>query len=396
MDYCVIDVSSGSLSMIVASAEKNKCEIVFKERMAISLVHYFDGHCLSARGIDKLIECLHSMKETGKRLGAARCYLISTAALRHIENFEEVRLRVLEETGLPVNFIDGSTEAYCDYVANVYYAAYDCPVLIDLGGKSIEICDLGKKTREEMRCFSFGLLDLCRKFVREIYPDKEEAKAIRKFIERKFDRAGIPGEGVYATAVMVGATNAAIYDVYADFADKKSSEVRSIRYKKFKKLAEHLLTGEDRSGLILNNAPEKVHLIGVAAVVLKTLFKRFGVDNIVVSERGVKEGYLELVLRGEETGLYYDFSKGGVDGTERIVPPLMRTQKILPDAKAEPTRSSRGGKHSEKRAKDKTEVGRTGTEKAPAARRRGRPAKTALPAAAPSKKESKTKQTEEK
>ena len=227
-------------------------------------------------------------------------------------------------------------------------------------------------------------------------PDKEEAKAIRKFIERKFDRAGIPGEGVYATAVMVGATNAAIYDVYADFADKKSSEVRSIRYKKFKKLAEHLLTGEDRSGLILNNAPEKVHLIGVAAVVLKTLFKRFGVDNIVVSERGVKEGYLELVLRGEETGLYYDFSKGGVDGTERIVPPLMRTQKILPDAKAEPTRSSRGGKHSEKRAKDKTEVGRTGTEKAPAARRRGRPAKTALPAAAPSKKESKTKQTEEK
>ena len=204
MNYSVIDVSSGSLSMIVASAEKNKSEILFKERVAISLVHYLDGHCLSARGIDKLVECLRGMKETCERLGAARCYLISTAALRHIENFEEVRLRVLEETGLPVNFIDGSTEAYCDYVANVYYSSYERPVLIDLGGKSIEICDLGKKSREEMRCFSFGLLDLYRKFVKNIYPDEGEAKAIRKFVNRKFDREGIPETGVYATAVMVG------------------------------------------------------------------------------------------------------------------------------------------------------------------------------------------------
>ena len=326
MNYAVIDISSSSLSMIVASSNKNKSEIIFKERVAISLVHYLYGHCLSARGIDKLAECLHGMKETCERLGAKRCYLISTAALRHIENFEEVRMRVLEETGLPVNFIDGSTEAYCDYVANIYYSTYERPVLIDLGGKSIEICDLGSKTGGEMRCLPFGLLDLYRKFVRNIYPDEEEAKAIRKAVNRKLDGAGLPEKGVYSTAVMVGAANSAMYEIYADFVNEKSAQTRMIVYKKFKKLVAHLLTGEDRSKLILNNAPEKFHLIGVAAVVLKTLFKRFGVDNIVVSERGVKEGYLELVLRGEETGLYYDFSKKAVDGTERAVPPLMTTQ----------------------------------------------------------------------
>lgn len=326
MNYSVIDISSSSLSMIVASTEKNKTEIVFKDRVALSLVHYLYGHCLSARGIDKLVDCLRGMKETCERLGSERCYLISTAALRHIENFEEVRLRVLQDTGLPVNFIDGSTEAYCDYVANIYYSSCERPVLIDLGGKSIEICDLGKQSREEMRCFSFGLLDLYRKFVKNIYPDEEEAKAIRKFVGRKFDRADIPAAGVYSTAVMVGATNAAMYDIYADFADEKATEVKTIRYKKFKKLVGRLLTGEDRSKLILNNAPEKFHLVGVAAVVLKFLFKRFGVDNIVVSDRGVKEGYLELVLRGEETGLYYDFRKKTVDGSERVLPPLIDTQ----------------------------------------------------------------------
>ena len=82
----------------------------------------------------------------------------------------------------------------------------------------------------------------------------------------------------------------------------------------------HLLTGEDRSRLVLNNAPEKLYLIGSAAIVLKLLFKRFGVDHILVSDRGVKEGYLQLVLEGRECGLYYDFTSDGVGGSERVWP----------------------------------------------------------------------------
>ncbi len=334
MNYSVIDVSSSSLSLIVAAADGKKSEILFKDRVAISLVHYLYDHRLSARGMDKLVECLRGMKDACEQLGAGRCYLISTAALRHIENFEEVRARVLGETGLPVNFIDGPTEAYCDYVANFYYSSYERPVLIDLGGKSIEICDLGKRTREEMHCLPFGLYDLYHKFVKNIYPDEKEAKAIRKFVARKLDRTGIPGEGVYSTAIMVGASNAAMYEIYADFADEKQTEVRTVRYKKFKKLVGHLLAGEDRSKLILNNAPERFHLVGVAAIVLKFLFKRFAVDNIVVSDRGVKEGYLELVLRGEETGLYYDFEKKAVDGAERVLPsPTAEGQAERPSAR---------------------------------------------------------------
>ena len=68
---------------------------------------------------------------------------------------------------------------------------------------------------------------------------------------------------------------------------------------------------------MLNNAPEKLYLIGSAAIVLKHLFKRFGVDNIVVSDRGVKEGYLQLVLEGKETGAYYEFVRNSSDGEAR-------------------------------------------------------------------------------
>ena len=315
MKYSVIDISSSSLSLIVANADGKKTEIVFKDRVSLYLFPHLEGKSLSPRGIDKLTDALSLMKEKCASLGVEACYVISTAALRFIENYEEVRRAVTDRTGLAVNFVDGATEAYCDYVANAYYAGFERPVLIDLGGKSLEICDLSKKEKEDMLCFNFGLIDLHRKFVKKYQPDEDDAKDIKKYVKNRFSRASLPEKDVYATAVLVGPTNCALYDIYAEFTQSKAEDgVKKVDFKKFKKLVKHLLSGADRSGLILNNAPEKLAVIGPAAIVLKILFKRFGVDNIVVSDKGVKEGYLQLVLEGRESGAYYDFAEGKIVG----------------------------------------------------------------------------------
>lgn len=371
MKYSVIDISSSSISMIVAESEGGKTEVVFKERSSLTLVHYLEDGALSERGVQRLVEMLLRYKDMSAGLGVERCYLIATAALRHVRNFDEVAAAVLAETGLTVNLIDGETEAYCDYIANIYYKSFDRPVLIDLGGKSIEICDLSKTSKEEMMSIPFGLIDLYRKFVSAIYPDEKEAKDIRRYANKRFDEAGLPEDGVYSTAVIVGATGAAIYDIYAEFSDEKlASDVRTIRRKKFKKLVDHLLTGEDRSRLVLNNAPEKLYLIGSAAIVLKLLFKRFDVENIIVSERGVKEGYLQLVLEGKESGAYYDFVRGGADGEARKLPEAKE-----PEKKTKSTAKRKGAKPSEKAKKGTSDEKRADAEKP--AKRRGRPKKTA-------------------
>ncbi len=340
MKYSVIDISSSSLSLIVANADGRKTEIVFKDRVSLYLFPHLEGKSLSPRGIDKLTDALSLMKEKCASLGVEACYVISTAALRFIENYEEVRRAVTDRTGLAVNFVDGATEAYCDYVANAYYANFERPVLIDLGGKSLEICDLSKKEKEDMLCFNFGLIDLHRKFVKKYQPDEDEAKDIKKYVKNRFSRASLPEKDVYATAVLVGPTNCALYDIYAEFTQSKAEDgVKKVDFKKFKKLVKHLLSGADRSGLILNNAPEKLAVIGPAAIVLKILFKRFGVDNIVVSDKGVKEGYLQLVLEGRESGAYYDFAEGKIVG-EATSPRVEEEQK--PAAEETPAPKRRG------------------------------------------------------
>ena len=347
MKYSVIDISSSSLSLTVAETDGNPdtTEIVFKDRANLSLPYYLVGDKLSARGIDKLLDALAVAKEKCSKLGVNACWLISTAAMRSISNFDEVAAAVEEHTGLRINFLDGGTEAYCDYIANRRYAACDRAVLVDLGGKSIEICDLSKSEKSDMLCLDFGIMDLHHKFVSRLQPTEGEADDVKKYVKSKFDDAGLPCGDTFATVVLVGATNRAVYDVYAEYAGESAEDgVMTIDRKKFKKMVKYLLTDAERSGLILKTAPEKLSFVIPAAIVLKTLFKRFGADNIVVSDSGVKEGYLRLVLDGSESGEYYDFISALAVAASAPAAPKKRGRKPGAKSASKKTPAKRGRK----------------------------------------------------
>ena len=309
MKYAVIDISSSNTSMIVAEVNDRITEVIFRDRTSLTLQHYMEGRKLSSRGIDKVVESVQAMKDKCVSLGADVLYVISTAALRLVENFEEVGAAVLNRTGVPINAVDGQKEALCDYIANRFYSAYERAVLVDIGGASVEVCDLSAESAD--RCsLDFGIYTLHRKSVEKIQPDEEEAKRIKKYIGRKLDKAELPGKDSFVTVVLCGTVTLALYDIYTAFAGSKGEpSERAMDGKKFKKLAKHLVGGHDRSKLILEVAPERLYSVGIAALIVRTIARRFGAENILVSDRGVKEGYLQLVLDGREQGAYFDFAK---------------------------------------------------------------------------------------
>lgn len=311
MKYSVIDISSNSLSYIVAEAENGSLKTLLKDRTSLSMPYYMSRGKLTARGKDKLTDALGKMKTACSEAGADKCYVIATAALRNIDNFAEAAEEILAKTGLTVNLVDGETEAYCDYEANAGRFG-DKAVLVDLGGKSTEICALDGKSG--FYCLDTGLIDLRRRFVGKIQPTEKEAKKMGRYFRGCLDDACVPKEGVFDTVVLVGATDNAVAEIYFD-----SFDGAPIERKKFSELVRRLITGADRSELILKTAPEKVHLIIPAAIALKKLFKRFGAERIVTSDVGVKEGYLMLALRGGITGSAFDFAQGKSVGDPRSV-----------------------------------------------------------------------------
>ena len=399
MKYAVIDISSSSISL--TAADDKGGEPFFRARESLTLLHYMDGHALSRRGIEKLIEAVLAMQEKCRSVGVDMLYLISTAALRAVLNIEEVHEEIFSATGIPLNFIDGETEAYCDYVANRSYGeAEGGAVLLDVGGASTEICDLSHEDREGLCCLDFGILTLRKKFVEKIQPGAEEAERIRKFLKKRFKKAGLPKKGAFDTIVLAGATNLALYAVYAEFTKTHTVGERVMDLKKFRKLTEHLLSGAGRAKLILDVAPDKLYAVGLAAVVAEALCKRFGAEKIVVSNKGVKEGYLELVRSGSFRGAYYDFSQeagakarsvpqSAAEGVSAGPRKERKAGAEIPSAAqgAEPAaqpakRRGRPAKAKEEGAEPAARPAATG--EAQPAKRRGRPAKTKEEGAEPS------------
>ncbi len=309
MKLAVIDLSSTGVSTVIADGDKTTgiFETVYKDRANIAITEYFEGRAISQRGIEKIIDGLITARSTVKAMGAEECYVISTAALRNVDNIEEVAEKVRLRTGMVINHLDGKTEAYCDFVSNRKYSAYDRVILIDIGGGSVELCDFSKERKSEMVCLEFGPIKLRDKYVRDIYPTEDEAKRVRKYLDKKSDEADLPGKGRFSTAVLVGSINEALYGAYREFCEKEKLGA-DFTYGKYKKFVDMLLTSPDRTRLIMKAAPEKIHVLPVAALILKELIKRFKPDNIVISDCGVKEGYLALVASGEERGVSMDLT----------------------------------------------------------------------------------------
>ncbi|HIU58782.1 MAG TPA: hypothetical protein IAC57_01645 [Candidatus Scatosoma pullistercoris] len=371
MKYAIIDISSSSISLLVAEGKKT-FDVLLRERENVSILHYMEGKNLSERGVEKLVENLNKMKSVCRKMEIDKCYVISTASMRNFENFEWVLSELKRRAAVSVNLLDGQEEAYCDLISNEGYRALDRAVLTDIGGGSIELCDLTQNNPDALVYLDFGPIQLNRRFVENIHPTEEEAKDIKKFVRKKLEKSGLPGDSAFSTAVLVGATNQAIYDVYCDYYDAEKEGEKRIEYDRLKKLCKHLVRSSDRSMLVLKNAPEKIYTLTTAAVILRAMLKYFGVSNIVVSDFGVKEGYLALVTDGRWEGTETDL--GEVPAAETAVLSLPGE----PSAK----KKKKAKKAAETAEESKADTKETdSSQPAPAAKRRGRPRKTA-PAAA--------------
>lgn len=388
MKYAIIDISSSSISLLVAEGKKT-FDVLLRERENVSILHYMEGKNLSERGVEKLVENLNKMKDVCRKMEIDKCYVISTASMRNFDNFEWVLSELRRRAAVSVNLLDGQEEAYCDLISNEGYRALDRAVLTDIGGGSIELCDLTQNSPDALVYLDFGPIQLNRRFVENIHPTEEEAKDIKKFVRKKLEKSGLPGDSAFSTAVLVGATNQAIYDVYCDYYDAEKEGEKRIEYDRLKKLCKHLVRSSDRSMLVLKNAPEKIYTLTTAAVILRAMLKYFGVSNIVVSDFGVKEGYLALVTDGRWEGTETDLN----------AIPVVETVNVPAEEESRPKKKKKSKKTAEPSEKEKTDEKGTDSVQpaAPAVKRRGRPRKAAPAVAETDKAEKPTKKaTKEK
>ena len=296
MKIAIMDFSSTALSLLVAEVSREHIEPMIGLRRSVSLIDFMSKKGkLSARGIEKIIEAVRYLEDAAKKVGSDRIVLIATASMRLVSNYSEIQEAVYQSTGLSFDILNGKEEAYADAEANREYASLGDALLLDIGGATAELADLDEEDMENMFSLPIGPVAL-RSFSSSLCPDEDEAREMRRKIRKVLSRELVYPGAQFGHIVLVGGNCEALYSVYSDFYRIPDSALRVMKRKKLKRLISYLVSSEEGTSLLMKNAPEKAYLLIPSAVLAYSVAKFYDADELIISGKGVKEGYLRLLM----------------------------------------------------------------------------------------------------
>ncbi len=317
MRYAIIDIGSNTVKMNLYDVSgADRPELILNESRTVGLISYAQHKQLPPDAVTKLIETLGYYRDLARKLHADEIKCFGTASLRAIENRGEVLARVMNEVELKIDVVSGETEALLSF-KGLKFGLGDSlrsGVMIDIGGGSTELLGFVDGLAVRAVSLDFGCLSLYRKFVSGILPNKKELEKIKKFVDEKLTEADwLPkwSSSVYivgGTARSLGRLHSEMFgQPYTPYGYTMPTEDVKDVANRFK------LPEKDELNLMIRNLPDRLHTIIPGIMAYKRIISEIGGSEVVVSETGIREGYL-MQLLSSDAGARDDFMISGSKG----------------------------------------------------------------------------------
>lgn len=289
MNFGIIDIGSNTVRLNVYSYESNDINMIFSKKHVVGLVSYIQDSRLTDKGITKLVNVLHSIKEIISHVTVDKTIAFATASLRKINNTEQVLKKIEEETGFRIKIYDQELEARLGFEGIMWTMPYKDGITVDIGGGSTEIIRFKNREISQIVNYSEGSLSLFNRYVKGIIPTEKEIKNIQNDIKEELYKKELNFES--GIIIGIGGTIRAIGDLSKEAFSLGDN--RHFTNKNLTSLYKSIIKGdEDLVKLMLKIAPDRIHTITPGMVIFKFLCKRFGAEEIVVSSSGLREGVL--------------------------------------------------------------------------------------------------------
>ena len=274
-------------------------EIVDREKEMVRLgAGGLDGKKLTPEAMAAALQALKKFARLAESHQVDEVLAVATSATREAENGGAFLRAIERRTGIRARVITGTEEARLIHLAAVYGVDTPKPaVVIDIGGGSVEITLGGKTDVEFARSFKIGVIRLTERFVDSdpisSHDERKMAKFIREqvdrylehIVEQGFDRViGTSGTilslGIVATAVDRGSV---------------PQEVRNLRVpaKSIRRLRKTAVEMDLEERMHLPGLdPRRADLMVAGAVLLDTLLKDLGTEEITLCDLALREGVL--------------------------------------------------------------------------------------------------------
>jgi exopolyphosphatase/guanosine-5'-triphosphate,3'-diphosphate pyrophosphatase len=304
-----VDIGTNAVRLLVVRVNPNfSYTIISQEKEVVRLgEEEFKDNLLKADAMKRAIFVCGKFAKLAKTYGASEIIAVGTSAIREAKNQCEFLEKLHEETGLNVNVISGQEEArlICLGVSSGIDIGEEKAIFIDFGGGSTEIA-----VGNQHECFSLdslrlGAIRLTAQFIGEGWTAPVENsvyKQIRQYACSKVHplKAKVREYGARRAWGSSG-TIINLAEIANKLFKKNSNSALTLTRKNLKKLAPILcsLTLEERRKLPAIN-PERADIIIAGAATIEAIMEEFGLEEICVSHRELRDGLLAEYLSNFE------------------------------------------------------------------------------------------------
>ena len=301
----VIDLGTNTFHILVAHVDASlQYQIIYRERIPVMIGKSgINQGIITEEAQERTLDALRRFQAIIAQCQVQEVHATATSAFRNAKNGQALADRILTETGIEVNIIDGSTEA--EYIFQGVRKAVNLPeepvLVMDIGGGSVEFI-IGR--RHEVlwkQSFEIGAQRLLDRFaIQDPIAPENIQDLFAYFEETLYDLIQVKSQ--FQPQILVGASGTfdTLNDMYTLRAAPPITTPTSppIPYESFLKILDELSRKNRAERLLIPGMLEmRVDMIVVASWLIKFVLDQFNVTHIEVSNYALKEGVLNSVIQ---------------------------------------------------------------------------------------------------
>jgi len=292
--FAVIDLGSNTFHLLIVDLQADgRWTPLVKDRRYVKLA----SEGLEIIGEDSIQRAIKVMQEFAHRLlqmEVKEIHAIGTAALREAKNGNVVAKRLTEESGIPVEIIDGDREAH--YILKGIQSALpplDKPCLImDIGGGSVEFILYRHQQVLFAQSFKIGVALLYRRFHQQDPMSQEKIEELSNHLKTEL----APVFNMlhkYQDYFLIGASGS--FEVIQDVMPKIQKEVHwsELDFRHLDTYMSEVIRSDLTRRRLREEIPvERLDYIVVAYILIRLIFREHPPKRLFYCDFALKEGVI--------------------------------------------------------------------------------------------------------
>ncbi len=311
----VIDVGSNSIKLFAAAKTREGGVKTLADRVRIGGLGrgLRPGGALSREAMEENCRIICSLVREAAELGCRDVAAVGTMALREARNSREFLALVKESCGLTIRVLMGLEEARWAYrgVCGGFPRAGN-RVVFDIGGGSIEfIAGRGEEAGGGVLSLPLGILAVTEEFLASDPVRPGEERAAGEAVRARLVSGGVPlkgeeliGIGGTVTSMAAVKQGLAVYDPQRVHGLTLSLEEVEGQVALFR--SKTLAERRRIAGL----SPDRAPVILAGAIILREVLRLHPAPLLLVSDRGLRHGVMEELLRASGPGTIFQETAG--------------------------------------------------------------------------------------